>query len=325
MRRSRPAGPFAAVLFASALTMLLIAPPAGAQVTQVGGSAVGYKTEIGLFGGPKTVRGDEPKVTLPAGGSPQPVTADRPSGLAQYGPATIFSSGPLRVSTQGTLGPGGSVTSSAEVQNQNTSGDEVFTASRVQSSCKAEESGASGSTTIQGGILRVSEGNPDVDGDDTNVTIPTNPAPNTEHTGTIEAVGDNFRIIFNEQIPQAGGVTINAVHMILLGPSAVGDLWVGQVFCSVNGGGGGTGGGGTGGGDTGGRGGGSSSTTTTRGSSDGGSSGGGSSGSGSGGSGTNMPKTGFDTLPLAVVGTEMVAGGIAAVLWAGRRRRWPRR
>ncbi len=308
--------------------LFLVAAPAGADVTQVGGEAVGYESSIGLFGGPAAARGPAPKVTLPSGGSAQPVTATEPTGLAQYGPATIFSSGRLNVSTQGTLGAGGSVTTSADIENLNTSEQEVFTAGRVQSSCKAEESGASGSTTIQGGVLRVSEGNPDADNDDTNVNIPTNPAPNTSHMGKIESVNDEFQAIFNEQVPEAGGVTITAYHLKLLGPTAVGDLWVGRVKCSVNGSGGGsTGGGGTGGGGT--RGGGSATTTTrassTAGSSSGGSSGSSSSGSGSGGGASNMPKTGFDTLPLTLVGTEMVGGGIAAVLWAGRRRRWPRR
>lgn len=313
------------MLSVSAVTILLLAPPTGAEVTQVSGEAVGYESNIGLFNGPPTRKGPAPKVTLPAGGSAQPVTATEPEGLAQYGPAIIFSSGRLRVSTQGTLGANGSVTSSADIENQNRSEQEVFTAARVQSSCKADESGGSGSTTLQGGTLRVSEGaDQDSEGDDTNITIPTNPAPNTSHRGQIETVGDSFEVTFNEQGSDAGGFTVSAMHMKLLGPTAVGDLWVGRVRCSVNGSGGGTGGGGTGGSST--TTGGSSATTTTRGgSSGGGSSGGGSSGSGSGGGGSNMPKTGFDTLPLTVVGTEMVAGGIAAVLWAGRRRRWPRR
>ncbi len=327
MRRRRPAALFAAVLSVSALTMFLAAAPAGAEVTQVGGDAFGYQSSVSLFGGPAASRGPAPTVTLPAGGSPQPITASEPTGLVQFGPATIFSSGPIRVTTQGTLGANGSATTSVEIQNVNASGQDVLTAARVQSSCEAKESGASGSTTIERGILRVSEGNPDVEGDDTNITIPANPPPNTSHRGTIEAVRDNFEMIFNEQIPEVGGVTIYAVHMKLLGPTAVGDVFVGKVKCSINsgsGGGGGTAGtGGTRG--TGGTGGSGSTTTTARGSSGGGSPGGGSPGTGSGGSGSNMPQTGLDTLPLAVVGTEMVAGGIAAVLWAGRRRRWPRR
>ncbi len=292
---------------------ILFASPAGADVTQVSGGAFGYKASVSLFGGPANNAGPAPTVTLPASGATPAITASEPQAQAKFGPAVIFSSKALKVSTEGSLGANGSVTSSAEVQNENTSGEEVFTAARVQSSCKASESGPTASTTITGGELITSEGDPDKEGDETKVTIPTNPAANTEHQGKIESVNDSFRIIFNEQIPQAGGVTVNAVHMVLLGPTAVGDLFVGQAVCAVNAGGGSGGGGGSS----------SATTTTVRGGAGSGSSGS-TSGSGGGG-GSNMPKTGFDALPLTVVGSEMVAGGVAAVLWAGRRRRWPRR
>jgi hypothetical protein len=308
----------AAVLSVGALTTLF-AVPASAEVTQVSGGAYGFRASVSLFGGPANTAGPSPTVTLPSNGASPAITASEPEGKAQFGPATIFSSRALTVSTEGTLGPNGSVTSSADIREENASGQEVFTAARVQSSCRAAESGASGSTTITGGELITSEGNPDVEGDETKVTIPSNPAPNTEHRGTIEAVGDSFRIVFNEQISQAGGVTVNAVHMYLIGPTAVGDLFVGQSVCAVNAGGGGGGGGG------------SSPTTTVAsgggrgtGTSGGGSTPGGGS-PGSGGGGSNMPKTGLDVLPLTVVGTELVAGGVAALVWAGRRRRWPRR
>ena len=310
---------------ATASTMLF-APPAGAQVSGVSGGAFGFKASVSLFGGPANNAGPLPTVTLPSSGATPPVTATEAQTEAKFGPAVIFSSGAITVSTEGSVGAGGSATSSVDIRNVNRSLQEVFTAGRLQSSCRAGDSGASGSTTMTGGLLRTSEGaDLDGEGDDTEITLPNDPAPNTEHQGAIETVGDTYRIIFNEQIPQAGGITVNAAHMFLLGPTAVGELIVGQSVCAVSGGG-----------STGGGGGGTTTTTAGSGSAGGGSGGSGGSGStgGSGGSGGsagssggagNMPKTGFDALPLAVVGSEMVVGGVAAVLWGSRRRRWPRR
>lgn len=225
----------ARVIVGCAAAGLLVLPCATAQadVTAVEGSAYGYFSNISLFGGPPSTRGPVPTVTLsPGGGGPN--TASALTGLAQYGPATFFSSGPITVSTQGTLGPAGSVTSSTTIQTVNTSGQEVFTAANVSSFSTASESGVTGSTTITGGTLQTSEGNPDVIGDETIVVIPTNPAPNTAYTGTVEGVGDSFRYVFNEQIVNPdGSLTVNAAHQYLLGPTAVGDLIIGQSVAGV--------------------------------------------------------------------------------------------
>ena len=216
-----------------AAASLTLSGPSAAQVTAVRGSAFGYFARVSLFGGPLHERGPAPTVELPPGGSAVPITASQPSGLVQFGPAILLRPGPITVSTQGTTGPGGSVTTSSDIQNVDTSGQGVFTATRVLSSCTSSETGVSGSTTISGGTLRLSEGNPDVEGDEVVVTLPTNPAPNTEYAGQIEGVGDRFRYIFNEQIPSEGGITVNAAHLYLLGPSAVGELVIGQVVCGV--------------------------------------------------------------------------------------------
>jgi hypothetical protein len=109
----------------------------------------------------------------------------------------------------------------------------VFTAASVASTCTTSPSGATGSTTITDGTLRTSEGNPDVEGDDTVVPIPSDPAPNTEIKGTIEAVGDNFTYIFNEQITNPdGSLTVYAAHQKLEGPTAIGDLYIGKADCA---------------------------------------------------------------------------------------------
>ncbi len=100
------------------------------------------------------------------------LSATDPDGAtAQYGPAIIFSAGQMDVSSRGTTGQGGSVTSSTSVQNVNKSGQEVFTASAVSSTCTASQAGVSGSSTITNGTLQVSEGNPNVEGDETVVPV----------------------------------------------------------------------------------------------------------------------------------------------------------
>ncbi len=219
---------------AMAAAVLGLSGPSAADVTAVRGEAYGYFASISLFGGPANVRGPAPIVTLPPAGSAVPLTANVASALVQFGPAILFSSGPITVSTQGTLGPGGSVTSSSSIQNVNTSGQEVFTATSISSTCTASETGVSGSTTVVNGTLETSQGNPDVTGDEVIVQVPTNPAPNTTYNGVIESVGDSFQAIFNEQIVNPNGsITVYAYHLRLLGPTAVGDLFVGKSECGV--------------------------------------------------------------------------------------------
>ena len=223
------------VIVTVATASYALSGPSAAEVTAVRGSAYGYFASISLFGGPPNVRGPQPTVSLPPTGSAAPITANQASALVQFGPAILFSSGPITVSTQGTLGPGGTVTSTSSIQSINTSGQEVFTAAALSSTCTASETGVTGSTTVTGGTLETSQGNPDVTGDETVVPIPTNPPPNTTYNGTIESVGDTFRAVFNEQIINPdGSITVNAYHLYLLGPTAVGDLIVGQVVCGVS-------------------------------------------------------------------------------------------
>ena len=231
MMRLATVGALGAGLFAA------VAGPSSADVTSVTGSAFGVSIpNLTIFGGtpPGVPFGPIPSVTLAADASNSPQTATVPSTSAVFGPATIFSSGPITVNTEGTLGAGGSVTSTADIDNVNASGQEVFTASSLQSTCTASEAGVSGSTTVTGGRLQTSEGDPAVEGDETFVDIPTNPAVNETHQGTIEAVGDTFEYIFNEQITNPdGSLTVYAAHLRLLGPTAVGDLFIGRVDCGV--------------------------------------------------------------------------------------------
>jgi hypothetical protein len=229
----------AAVLVAIVIASLFAAnfdpPAADADVSAVSGSAYGSFASVSFFGSPPNVRGPQPTVTLPAGGGNE--TASAPTGSAVFGPAIIFSSGPIAVTTTGTTGVTGSVTSTANIQDINTSEGEVLTADNLSSTCTASEAGVSGSTTITNGTLILHDPDPDVSGEEGEeiVTLPTNPEPNTTYVGQISPpINDTFRYVFNEQIVNPdGSITVNAAHQYLQGPTAVGDLIIGQVQCGV--------------------------------------------------------------------------------------------
>lgn len=82
--------------------------------------------------------------------------------------------------------------------------------------------------------MQTSLGDRDVVGDETYVTLPSNPAPNTVFQGQIESVGDTFRYIFNEQVANPdGSLTVYAAHLDLVGPTAIDDVFIGRVNCGV--------------------------------------------------------------------------------------------
>ena len=230
-RRPGSALPLAAL---AALVGLGSVSPSAGQAGEPSGGAYGRYTTVALFGGPPGPNGPAPQVTLPATGSATPVTATSPTGEVRYGPAVLFTSGQIEVSTQGT--PGGTVTSSAKITNVNTSKQEVLTAAGLSSTCTASPAaGAAGSTTIAGGRLMTSEGNPDVEGDEIYVDVPANPEPNKTYEGKLESVGDTFRYVFNEQVVKDGSITVIAAHQYLGGPLAVGEQILGHVRCAAGG------------------------------------------------------------------------------------------
>ncbi len=237
-----------AAIVAAVASVLVVGSgqPAGAShmtVTEVRGSAYGYSCVASLFGGffACTPPGPTPTVSLAPDASNSPQSASVTSARAGAGPATFFSSGPIAVGTAGTLGPSGSVTSSANIDNVNASGQEGFTATNLASTCTASPTGVSGSTTITGGTLHTDNGDEDPtnsipDHPAVDVTLDANPALNTTYEGHIHIgnTTDNFRYVFNEQVVNPeGSITVNAGHQYLLGPIAVGDLILGQVVCGV--------------------------------------------------------------------------------------------
>ena len=225
------------------------APEKAAATARPVGGACGYYIEVGLFGAPAERRGcgqtippgsersAAPSVALPAGGSTTAVTGTDSNGaLAQYGPAVIFSgkppansnasppSGAMKVSTKGKS----SVTSSASVKNVAAG---PFTADSVKSTCVASKSGVKASTTITKGVVVTAtdaEGNPK-----TTKVVPAIPPRNLTFKGRI-STGDNFKVVFNEQVTRRdGGTTVVAVHLYLLGPTAVGDVVIAQSHSGV--------------------------------------------------------------------------------------------
>ncbi len=206
----------------------------------ISGSACGYYSKVGLFGGPEELRGcgqtippgdqrsASPSVTLPPEGSGTAVTAEDGDGaLAQYGPAILFGgkslpdpSGAIKVSTKGKK----SVTSSASVKNFSTG---PFTATSVRTACSASQtSGATGSTTVTGGVLVTKT---DADGNPAkSEKIPTRPPANYTRKG-VNDVGDKFKAVFNEQKKgRDGSITVTGLHLYLLGPNATGEVVVAQ-------------------------------------------------------------------------------------------------
>jgi hypothetical protein len=69
-----------------------------------------------------------------------------------------------------------------------------------------------------------------------NENVPVHPVPNTSYTGHVHVNGgtENFRYVFNEQVTNPdGSLTVYAAHEYLLGPTAVGDLYIGKSDCGV--------------------------------------------------------------------------------------------
>ena len=216
--------------------------PALAEVTEVTGSAYGFFTSVSLFGGAATDIGPLPVVTLPPGGSADPITETDPDGdSAQYGPAVIVQTTGMTVSTEGTTGPEGSVTSSSSLEFAENQEEQVdpFNADDLRSTCTASEAGVDGSVTLNDASLVTST---DAEGEPAEtIDLPADPAPNTTFGGTIDHVGDTFRIVLNEQILEGDTLTVNAVHFYL-GQNAAGeevpgvangDAILGQSVCGV--------------------------------------------------------------------------------------------
>ena len=200
---------------------LVLATAAYADVTTVTGSATGASATLTTLAGINADIPPQPVVTLPAAGSAAPVT----NTLASLN-VLVLKTGVLNVSTQGTLGAGGSVTSSSDVANPVVGipalAPNVLRATAVGSSCTSNEAGSSGTATIANLKLL---GQP--------VTVST--APNT----TVNVAGVGILHV-NEQIVTGSGastaITVNALRLeITAGPLGQGSIIIAQSICGVTG------------------------------------------------------------------------------------------
>ena len=201
---------------------------AGAAIKPVLGSAYGYQASVGFFGGTPMVQKPTPTVKLPKGGSVTPITKNASSGSIVFGPATLLSSGPIALSTQGTNGTG---TTTGSMQSPDAG---PFTATSISSACSASNGGAAtGSVTVNGGVVVTST---DTSGNPTStMAVPTSPAAGLDISGYLYAGPtdkETFDWIFNMQShPTNGSLTVVAAHEILRGPTAVGTVDLVSVNC----------------------------------------------------------------------------------------------
>jgi hypothetical protein len=220
-----------------------------AAVTALRGYACAYSSNVGFFGGAPTVRGcgqtippgtaksSSPSVTLPAGGSTTAISANDPKGaLAAYGPAVVFGgqepadpnapvprSGKLHVSTTGT-------TKVVSVATAATVGPSPFYADFVSAKCTATATRQTFSVVLTNAFVVTST---DANGSPlTTVAVPSHPPVAYSVPFQVNSVGDHGVVVFNERTTNGdGSTTLNAVHEYLQGPTAVGDLVIGQVIC----------------------------------------------------------------------------------------------
>jgi hypothetical protein len=106
-------------------------------------------------------------------------------------------------------------------------------ADEAHSTCTATRKGVTASTSFVKGILYTST---DASGAGaTQEAIPESPPPNYTRSVRINHVGGHPTIVFNQQIVNPdGSLTVNAYHMYLFGPVAVGEQIVGQVTCGTS-------------------------------------------------------------------------------------------
>ena len=232
----------AVVLTAGLLIAMGVTPArAGTSVTAVTGSALGYHSfGITLFGGAQPDVGPTPTEALAANASNSPQSGSATTALVQYGPATLLTGDAISLVSTASLGTTGSVSSSATATDLNkattqpaSTGSEVLTADSVSASCSGSGSGTTGSATETNASMVTDNSTTPP----TVTPVPANPAPNTSISGKLVLSAtdtETFTYVFNEQTTNASGVlAVNAVDEYLSGPTAKGNLIVGQAVCGV--------------------------------------------------------------------------------------------
>jgi len=204
----------AVALVGAAAIAVAMSGTASADVEADGGGAQGASAQVTVPVVGTVTLPPTPEVTLPVTGG---TLQNQVAGLSIPGAA---SADVLSVASQGTTGPGGSVSSQAEVAGANVA-DDTVTASVINSSCLSNESGSTGTSGLA---------NANVAG----VPVDANPPANT----VIPAPGIGS-VTLNEQTtadnPAAGStkITVNAVHVRLDGLAGAGDVIISQARCGV--------------------------------------------------------------------------------------------
>ena len=237
----------------------LAGPPAPSTGSYVG-YACGYYTYTGMWSAPSQLQGcgqaksqpvgaQSPEVRLPTGGSSSTISASRSGAISSTGPAVWFS-GPWPVDPNAAAVPSGQLTASTtgtavvEAQAQaNSVGPGPFvtgppgsTTGSVFARCtSSSRTDFTPTVTITDGQV-VTSTDPVTGDPATTVAVPSNPAANTRIDFTINHTpngGDRGYVLLNQQILNADGYsrTLNAVHIVMEGANAFGDIVIGQVKC----------------------------------------------------------------------------------------------
>jgi hypothetical protein len=214
------------LLFAGATAVfaaLVFAVPVLADLTTVSGSAYGESVDVTTLGLVHITSGPTPFTGfLTSNGSNSPLGGSLAS-VCVPAACTTLSTGLLTVHTDGTIGPSGSVHSTASVLNVSALAG-LVTGDEVASQCAVDSAGAtSGSSTLT---------NVQVNG----ILVASNPGPNTVlvlvDAGTL-VIGS---VILNEQIYNSGTntLTVNAIHVHLAsGSLGTGDIIISHVECDA--------------------------------------------------------------------------------------------
>lgn len=200
---------------AAILALVASTAPALANVVTVGGSAFGESLSLAATGHTPIAYGPVPNVILPPTGG-GPFTKH----VSSVGTAGILTIGSANVSTQGALGAGGSVQSSASLANIAVFGGEAAVGS-ISSRCTSTQSGSTGSSAITRLV---------VDGE----TFTPSATPNLvlyNHNG-LKVVSNE---IVNHDKANMADIKVSAVHVSLNRHGLVGELYLAQSRCHAEG------------------------------------------------------------------------------------------
>jgi hypothetical protein len=195
-----------------------LAGAAHAEITAVSGGATGVSADVTTSLGAAQLAAT-PVVGLPAAGSTTPVVGHAPAAAVPG----VLSTGALDVSTQGALGPTGSMRSGAGVTDLVVGNGRVqaLAAAAVGSSCSANEVGSTGDTAVVG--LRV-----------LGAPVAVSTAPNTRLALPVGVLHVNEQTRTGSGA--ANGITVTALRLELDVPGlGEGEVVVGRSECGVSG------------------------------------------------------------------------------------------